>query len=833
MRLQRWIHALFTLILSMSLIPGFAELIFAADDGPDLSQWTYRNPLMDVGLADPAVMKASDGRYYMVNTFGFTIHSSDDLVNWKVEGSAHPAGSWGVADFWAPEMIEYDGRFYLFYSAERREGGKRIGVAVSDRPTGGFVDLGRPLFDFGYPVIDAHPFVDDDGRIYLFFAKDQVSIGGRHESHIYGVELAQDMISVIGEPVLLSRPEQPWEFRSGSRVWNEGPWVIKHDGTYYLMFSANCFCGRDYSVGYATADAPLGPYVKYEDNPILSRGSWLTDISGPGHHSVIASPDGSELFMVYHIHAEPLVGGGERRLSIDRMGFRPDGSLYVSGPTLTPQPKPSGTIPLINVAGTARVTVSSVKPGHYAAAIIDGEVVVDAYKQRYDWVSDGEQQGAWVRLNWDLPQRVRAVFVYGSVLTARRVTRATVRLSDGTEISLHDIPVQPGAAAIAELPDDRAIDWLEIIIDEMHATRGEAALSEVVVLGYPLGSVWFSSPKEGRVVTTDPIRVEAHGVPVAQVTVKLNDEVIYQGERLPQDLALHAAAMPTGKHKLVATVIDQDGNEHVADADLSIAHVAIPSLPWGTRLRGTQLIQPQLVIPEDELASVAIHLRPVGDRADDLSPVFLHEGQSMPDHLLIDTLTIADGAYDLSVEVTTTHGIASTLETRVLIDNWEMLHDPIPAPSESGWFGLIEHLKVVDRFGQWEYSVGDEAMFFGDGDRIRAGAGGSYLTWRHARMRGFEIITYAQEASSFELMLIRVSHDGAHWTDIDFETELLEGPNEHGWSRYKLTGSVTADETAAADVEYFRLEVLDTDAIDADPRRIEIGDVRLRAPKGS
>lgn len=303
---------------------------------------TYTNPLMDVAIADPAVMRASNGKYYLYNTFGLTIWSSDNLVAWTHEGSAMLQNTWGVKDFWAPEVVEHEGRFYFYYSAERAEGGKRIGVATSDSPTGPFVDLGRPLFDFGFPVIDAHPFIDDDGRKYLYFAKDQVPTGdGRYESHIYGVELGDDLLSVNGEPVLLTRPDQAWEQKSGQRLWNEGPFVVKHAGTYYLMYSGNGFFSRDYSVGYATSSAPLGPYEKYPGNPILTAGS-VDGVSGPGHNSVVASPDGKELFIVYHIHADPAVGGGNRRLAMDRMGFRDDGTMYVDGPTITPQPAPYG-----------------------------------------------------------------------------------------------------------------------------------------------------------------------------------------------------------------------------------------------------------------------------------------------------------------------------------------------------------------------------------------------------------------------------------------------------------------------------------------------------------
>ena len=69
------------------------------------------------------------------------------------------------------------------------------------------------------------------------------------------------------------------------------------------MYSANCYAGRDYSVGYAVSEHPLGPFVKYEGNPILASNN--EQISGPGHHSVTLSPDNSEMFIVYHIHTDP------------------------------------------------------------------------------------------------------------------------------------------------------------------------------------------------------------------------------------------------------------------------------------------------------------------------------------------------------------------------------------------------------------------------------------------------------------------------------------------------------------------------------------------------
>jgi GH43 family beta-xylosidase len=166
-------------------------------------------------------------------------------------------------------------------------------------------------------------------------------VDGRHESHIYGFELCDDLFTPKEEGRLLLKPDQEWEFQSGPEWrWNEGPFMLKHQGRYYLMYSANCYADRNYAVGYAVSERPLGPFRKYEHNPILCSNT--AAVSGPGHHSVTVSPDGKEWFIVYHTHTDPEKGGGNRQVCMDRMEFTDDGVIVVHGPTLTEQPAPSG-----------------------------------------------------------------------------------------------------------------------------------------------------------------------------------------------------------------------------------------------------------------------------------------------------------------------------------------------------------------------------------------------------------------------------------------------------------------------------------------------------------
>jgi GH43 family beta-xylosidase len=310
---------------------------------------TYQNPLSIKNIGDPFVLRASDGKYYCYATSapdGFKAWSSADLVHWTDIGYVYRRkdDSWGESDFWAPEVVLHAGQYFMHYSARwGKNQSLRLGVATANSPSGPFVDVfNHPMFDFGYAAIDGHVLFDEEGRKYFYYSRDcsENVVDGRHESHLYVLELNDDLVSLKSEPFLVAKPEQEWELRSGAEWrWNEGPFVLKHNDKYFLMYSANFYASRDYSVGYAVSESPTGPFIKAADNPVLF--STNTDISGPGHNSVTTSPDGKELFIVYHIHTDPQNPSGDRQVCMDRMGFREDGSLYVLGPTNTPQDMPS------------------------------------------------------------------------------------------------------------------------------------------------------------------------------------------------------------------------------------------------------------------------------------------------------------------------------------------------------------------------------------------------------------------------------------------------------------------------------------------------------------
>lgn len=315
------------------------------------SEATYTNPVGErpIHMGDPFVLR-HDGGYTLFGTNapyrGFRCYTSKDLVHWQPAGWAYreTPDSWADADYWAPEVKEYRGKYYMTYSALNKASDARrllIALAVSDKPEGPYRDLYAPWFDFGFPAIDGHIFVDDDGKPYLYFSRNGFQ-DGYSFGILYGVALADDLSGPIGKPVKLMEADQPWEkVRYAENRCNEGATVFKHDGRYYMTYSANHTHYPHYGIGYATADNPLGPWKKAPENPIAATDLSI-GVSAPGHNSITLSPDGRERFIVYHTHADPSKPSGDRVVNIDRLVIDKSGRLKIVGPTRTPQKMPSG-----------------------------------------------------------------------------------------------------------------------------------------------------------------------------------------------------------------------------------------------------------------------------------------------------------------------------------------------------------------------------------------------------------------------------------------------------------------------------------------------------------
>jgi beta-xylosidase len=297
------------------------------------------NPTGIKNIGDPFVLKVNDTYYLYATSFfkGFYVWTSLDLKTFKGPFKAYEASSrsFGDSDFWAPEVVFHQGQYIMHYSArDPKEGRLKIGVAVSKDPLGPFIDVydKQPMFDLGYAVIDGHVFIDDDQKPYFYFVRDcsEHFYEGHYESHMYVSLLSDDFLSLKGEIKKVLQPIQAWETNSGTQRWNEGPFVLKHDNLYYLMYSANFYASKYYAIGYATATHPFGPFVKAEENPILSYVE--NEISGPGHNSVTTNPQGQRV-CVYHVHTDYHHPSENRQVFIDPLYFK-DQKLMIKGPSI-------------------------------------------------------------------------------------------------------------------------------------------------------------------------------------------------------------------------------------------------------------------------------------------------------------------------------------------------------------------------------------------------------------------------------------------------------------------------------------------------------------------
>lgn len=310
----------------------------------------YTNPVYTYSCPDPFVLKYC-GEYFCYSTGwahdgrAFQILHSRNLVDWQRLGGAMDPLPGGSPEYWAPEVICVNGLFYLYYSVG--DGIQmRLRAAVAEKPDGPFRDSGKPLTNDEF-AIDAHIFEDEDGTRYMFYAKDFLD-----HTHIGTGIVADRMLDELtleGKPKPVALPRFDWQVFDPNRLekggvrWHtvEGPFVLKHKGKYYQMFSGGNWKNITYGVSYAIADTmdftEEWTQLEHNENTPLVLRTIPGEVIGPGHNSVVVGPDGRQLYCVYHRWS---LDESARLLSIDRLEWI-GSRLAVLGPTIGPQEEPT------------------------------------------------------------------------------------------------------------------------------------------------------------------------------------------------------------------------------------------------------------------------------------------------------------------------------------------------------------------------------------------------------------------------------------------------------------------------------------------------------------
>lgn len=285
-----------------------------------------QNPIIQTNYtADPAPM-VYNGKVYLYTSHDeddstwFTmddwrLYTTEDMVNWTDHGTvlSYKDFDWAQRNAWAPVATERDGKFYMYVPITDRNGQNGIGVAVSDSPYGPFIDpLGKPLVQESQADIDPAVFVDDDGQAYLFWGNPVC----------YYAKLNEDMITLGSEIQQIPNTIEAFGKREGEpnerrpTTYEEGPWVHKRKGLYYLIFAAGPLPEH---LSYSTSKNITGPYT-YQGKVMPRLGGAFTN-----HPGVIDYKGKTYLF--YHNAALPGGSGFTRSVAVEELKFDKDGNI--------------------------------------------------------------------------------------------------------------------------------------------------------------------------------------------------------------------------------------------------------------------------------------------------------------------------------------------------------------------------------------------------------------------------------------------------------------------------------------------------------------------------
>lgn len=303
-----------TFSLFLALIAAFSALSISI---------CAENPIIQTCFTpDPAPVVFGDTLYLycgedssvdtgFYNMTDWRCFSTNDMVNWTDHGILMYSESFKWAQpgtAWAAQCIERNGKYYL-YTTVTNEGGRCIGVAVADSPTGPFEDaLGEPLCGPNWDYIDPTVMIDDDGQAYLYF--------GNPTS--YYCKLNEDMISLaspIAKHDMTTEAFGQHPSNPDMTTYTEGPWLYKRGNLYYLAYAS---LGVPEGISYSTSDSPVGPW-KY-------RGEIMNPYDSTTIHPGIVDYKGHSYFF-YHGILLPNGGWQMRSTAISEFKYNADGTI--------------------------------------------------------------------------------------------------------------------------------------------------------------------------------------------------------------------------------------------------------------------------------------------------------------------------------------------------------------------------------------------------------------------------------------------------------------------------------------------------------------------------
>ena len=266
-----------------------------------------------VGIHDPAAIATTDGQFVLLCSGRLIpIYRSNDLFTWRRAGNVFgpELPTWAKEEIpttrgiWAPDLSFFGGKYHLYYAVSlfgknRSCIGHATNLTLDDKdPRYQWVDHGKVIETHpsdSWNAIDPNVVLDEEKHPWL-------SMG----SYWSGIKLhrLEDETGALSkeDPKLYDLAARP---RGGAI---EAPYIVRHDGFYYLFVSFDKCCmgsGSTYNIRVGRSRAIRGPYVDRENKPMLEGGATMVlagsgNVRGPGHCAIL-SVRGQD-FLVHHFY---------------------------------------------------------------------------------------------------------------------------------------------------------------------------------------------------------------------------------------------------------------------------------------------------------------------------------------------------------------------------------------------------------------------------------------------------------------------------------------------------------------------------------------------------
>lgn len=287
---------------------------------------------------------AGQEAYIMPN---WRCYSSKDMIHWKYESTFLRMTdiSWRNDDVsaWAAQVMKYRDKYYFYYCAEGNRsvgGGKCIGVAISDSPTGPFKDIGKPLVPNIQTTGSVHGWEDIDPTAWIETVNgEEHRVLGWGNTRFFNAELNEDMISIKdqngdGQITLNDDIKVGTINGMNGHGFTEAPYYFRRQdengnyyGPYYMFFA----CDWREQMAYATADT----YEDFKNNRWQWGGVIMTPTATANtNHMAVFTFKGQEYF-VYHNGSLPHGSGYRRVACVEKLNINDDGSIDLFTETST------------------------------------------------------------------------------------------------------------------------------------------------------------------------------------------------------------------------------------------------------------------------------------------------------------------------------------------------------------------------------------------------------------------------------------------------------------------------------------------------------------------